>query len=99
MQRVSLQTTFYALVIIVSAVPVLYEPARHTKAFALPFMLLLSPVLFFLLLRRMKAEGTADLTLGQLYQRARKDGKLPRSPLETAAEWAFALAVALIVLH
>jgi hypothetical protein len=79
--------------ILCSAVIVLFPPMSHVHAFTLPFLLLLCPAYLVAHIRRMKADGTGNMPIGELYRQVKAGRRLPRNTLlETAAMIAFVLA-------
>lgn len=79
-------------IILSSAVPVLYAPARHMGAFLLPFGGILGPAYFLVLLRRLRAEGTGNLSIGEIHAQAKAGRRLRVNHLETAAAVAMLMA-------
>jgi hypothetical protein len=83
-------------VIVFSAMLVLYPPVRHFGAFMIPFGLLM-PIHFVFLIRRERAAGRANLSIGELYAQAKAGRRLRPPPLEIAATIALLLAVATLM--
>lgn len=87
----NLWTGVHVAVILACAVQVLYPLAHQVRLFMLVFNLVLLPLYFFLLIRSVKEDKTADATLGEIYAEVKRGRRLPRSNL------AFAAGVALIL--
>jgi hypothetical protein len=79
-------------IILVSAAIILYPPVRHFWVFIIAFSFVLVPVYFFLLIRRMKREGTGNIPLSELHAQVKGGRRLPTSALEWAAAAALLLS-------
>ena len=78
-------------IILGSAAIILYPPVRHRMLFLMAYGAVLMPVVFFMLIRRAKAEGTGDIPFRELHAQVKRGRRLPVSALELAA------AVALLI--
>jgi hypothetical protein len=79
------------VLITLSAAAILHPPLRLASPFALAFTAA-GAVYFFMMLRRLRRAGSGDMTLGQIYLRARAGRRFHAPALEWAAIVAFALA-------
>jgi hypothetical protein len=79
-------------VILYSAAIILYAPFRHSTPYAVVTLVLI-PTFCIVQVRRMKADGTGDVSLSELHSQVKAGRRLPRSsPLENAAAAAILLA-------
>lgn len=83
-QRPALWMWLHILVILGSAASIFYPPIRHMGLFV-AIGTVMAATYFVLHILRLKADGTANSTAGQLYTKALAHGRLPRYPLEGAA--------------
>jgi hypothetical protein len=81
------------VLILYAAVIVLFPPVRQVHAFTWPFLFGLGPVYVIVELRRLKADGTGNIPMGELYRQVKAGRRLRTSALETAASVAFVLAL------
>ena len=72
---------------------VVLTPLASNMLFRIAFGLIVGPVYLLVLIRRMRASGHGDSSIGQLYARARSGHRLPTDVLELAAAVALALAM------
>lgn len=90
-----LWTFLHIAIILSSAAIVLYPPILHFGAFIIPCCLVLLPVYFVLLVRRMKADGTGSTSLTALHAQVKSGRRLTTSALE----WAAAIALLLSAIY
>jgi hypothetical protein len=87
----NLWTGVHIAVILACAAQALYPPTHQLRLFTVVFDLALMPLYFFLLIRSVGEDKTADATLGEIYAQVKGGRRLPRAGL------AFAATVALVV--
>jgi len=87
----ALWTWLNIAIILGSAAVILYPPVRHRMLFLTAYGAVLMPVVFFMRIRRAKAEGTGDIPFRELHAQVKRGRRLPVSALELAA------AVALLI--
>lgn len=88
----NLWTWTHITVIVACGVMVLFPPAQHFKAFMIPFSLVLMPFYFYLLIRSVKEDKTANLSMSELHTQVKGGRRLPKSGLMWAAAIAMFLA-------
>lgn len=71
-------------IILYCTASVLYPPIRHYGPLMVVYGLLLLAC-FILHIRRMKADGTGSIPLGELRAQVKRGRRLPKDPLGTAA--------------
>jgi hypothetical protein len=90
--RSGLWTWANIALILFSTANILHPRVRHAGAFQIAYLALLV-VYFFLMIRRLKADGTGDVPLGKLHDEVKRGRRLPKStPLEIAAVVALMLS-------
>ena len=90
-----LWTLLHIAIILASAAIVLYPPILRLGAFIVPCCLVLMPVYFVLLVRRMKADRTGNVPMSALHAQVKSGWRLPSSALE----WAAAVALVLSTIY
>ncbi len=86
-----LWASIHIAVILACAVQVVCPPARHFMPLMIPFAFVLLPFYFYLHIRSLKEDRTANLSLGELHAQAKAGRRFPRSSLATASAIALLL--------
>ena len=81
------------IAVIACSALVVLTPLASNMPFRIGFGLILGPVYFVMLIRRMRASGHGDSSIGQLHDKARSGHRLPMDALQLAATVALMLAM------
>ncbi len=86
-----LWTCVHFAVILACAFQLLYPPVQHYRLFEHIFSLVLMPAYFYLLIRSIKEDRTANLAIGEIHAQVKSGRRLPMDKLALATTAALLL--------